>query len=208
MKQFEMMICLDADCVSYSWCPGSQWIHNVQAREGCYTFCWWTSRQRLGMPEPRSEQGKFINAAVSAADFGNLNQLLEWERVIQMVETRVNSGWWSYWEIQFISEADTQIIFFTQRIWSVLFSCFRFVSFWFCVVNFLDCDKEGHSVAVLMQVIVVDWNGESLKLHPRNMLRLPRWKGNDDDQTLVDLGTFLRSKYTSIQSSMCWQLGL
>jgi len=48
---------------------------------------------------------------------------------------------------------------------------------------------------VLLQVIVIDWNSESLKFHPRNMLQLPRWKGNDDDQTLVDLGTFLRSGY-------------
>jgi hypothetical protein len=43
---------------------------------------------------------------------------------------------------------------------------------------------------------VIDWNSESLKFHPRNMLRLPKWKGNDDDQTLVALGTFLRSGYT------------
>jgi hypothetical protein len=59
-----------------------------------------------------------------------------------------------------------------------------------------------HSAGVLLQVIVIDWNSDSLKFHPRNMLRLPRWKGNDDDQTLVDLGTFLRSRYTwhTIQS--------
>jgi hypothetical protein len=69
-------------------------------------------------------------------------------------------------------------------------------------VHFLDFGKGVHSVVVLMQVIVVDWNNESLKLHPRNMLRLPRWKGNDDDQTLVDLGTFLRSKYT-VHSPVC-----
>jgi len=69
-------------------------------------------------------------------------------------------------------------------------------------VHFLDFDKGVYSVVVLTQVIVVDWNNESLKLHPRNMLRLPRWKGNDDDQTLVDLGTFLRSKYT-VHSQVC-----
>jgi hypothetical protein len=55
---------------------------------------------------------------------------------------------------------------------------------------------DVHSVGLLLQVIVIDWNGESLRFHPRNMLRLPRWKGNDDDQTLVDLGTFLRSRST------------
>ncbi|PNF36957.1 Mitochondrial import inner membrane translocase subunit TIM50-C [Cryptotermes secundus] len=55
-------------------------------------------------------------------------------------------------------------------------------------VKDLDCLNRD-----LSKVIVIDWNSESLKFHPRNMLRLPRWKGNDDDQTLVDLGTFLRT---------------
>ncbi|KDR10492.1 mitochondrial import inner membrane translocase subunit TIM50-C-like [Zootermopsis nevadensis] len=55
-------------------------------------------------------------------------------------------------------------------------------------VKDLDCLNRD-----LRKVIVIDWNGESLKFHPRNMLRLPRWKGNDDDQTLVALGTFLRT---------------
>ncbi|KAJ4448927.1 Mitochondrial import inner membrane translocase subunit TIM50-C, partial [Periplaneta americana] len=45
----------------------------------------------------------------------------------------------------------------------------------------------------LSKVIVIDWNSESLKFHPRNMLRLPRWKGNDDDQALWDLAVFLRT---------------
>ncbi|PSN35358.1 hypothetical protein C0J52_11507 [Blattella germanica] len=42
-------------------------------------------------------------------------------------------------------------------------------------------------------VIVIDWNGDSVKFHPRNMLKLPRWKGSDDDRTLVDLAAFLRT---------------
>ena len=101
IKQLAMMICLDADCVPYSGCPGSKWIHNVQVGERCYTFCWRTSRQRLGLSQPRSEQGESTDIVVSAPDFSNWNQLLEWERVVQMVKIRVNSGRWNCWEIIF-----------------------------------------------------------------------------------------------------------
>lgn len=44
----------------------------------------------------------------------------------------------------------------------------------------------------LSKVIVVDWNPESVKLHPDNALVISRWKGNDDDQTLSDLASFLK----------------
>jgi hypothetical protein len=40
----------------------------------------------------------------------------------------------------------------------------------------------------------VDWNDKSIKGSYSNALLLPRWKGNDDDQTLVELAVFLRSK--------------
>ncbi|KAJ9576164.1 hypothetical protein L9F63_006986 [Diploptera punctata] len=63
--------------------------------------------------------------------------------------------------------------------------------------NFVD----GHHVKDLeclnrdlKRVIVVDWNSESVKFHSRNMLQLPRWRGNDDDRTLVDLAAFLRNQ--------------
>ncbi|XP_067005619.1 mitochondrial import inner membrane translocase subunit TIM50-C isoform X2 [Anabrus simplex] len=49
----------------------------------------------------------------------------------------------------------------------------------------------------LSKVIVVDWNRESVKFHPRNLLLIPRWKGNDDDQTLIDLAAFLRTIATA-----------
>ncbi|KAF4520918.1 hypothetical protein B566_EDAN008893 [Ephemera danica] len=42
-------------------------------------------------------------------------------------------------------------------------------------------------------IIMVDWNQQSVKEHCRNALLLPRWKGNDDDQTLVELAVFLRT---------------
>lgn len=45
------------------------------------------------------------------------------------------------------------------------------------------------------QVIVIDWNGENVKYHPENVLRIPRWNGNDDDTTLYDLAAFLKSEF-------------
>ncbi|XP_049791052.1 mitochondrial import inner membrane translocase subunit TIM50-C-like [Schistocerca nitens] len=55
-------------------------------------------------------------------------------------------------------------------------------------VKNLDCLNRD-----LSKVIVVDWDGESVKFHKRNTLILPRWKGNDDDKTLLDLAAFLRT---------------
>lgn len=61
---------------------------------------------------------------------------------------------------------------------------------------------EGHHVKNLnwinrdlSKVIVVDWNPESVKLHPSNAFIIKRWDGSDDDQTLIDLASFLRGKY-------------
>ncbi|XP_043280851.1 mitochondrial import inner membrane translocase subunit TIM50-C-like [Venturia canescens] len=49
----------------------------------------------------------------------------------------------------------------------------------------------------LSKVIVVDWNAESIKLHPENALKIPRWTGNDDDTTLFDLAAFLKTVLAS-----------
>ncbi|EFN63881.1 Mitochondrial import inner membrane translocase subunit TIM50-C [Camponotus floridanus] len=49
----------------------------------------------------------------------------------------------------------------------------------------------------LSKVIVVDWNDRSVKLHPENAFKLPRWTGNDDDTTLYDLAAFLKTILTS-----------
>ncbi|XP_066595493.1 mitochondrial import inner membrane translocase subunit TIM50-C-like [Prorops nasuta] len=49
----------------------------------------------------------------------------------------------------------------------------------------------------LNKVIVIDWNGESVKFHPENTLKIPRWTGNDDDTTLYDLAAFLKTILTS-----------
>ncbi|XP_011870350.1 PREDICTED: mitochondrial import inner membrane translocase subunit TIM50-C-like [Vollenhovia emeryi] len=49
----------------------------------------------------------------------------------------------------------------------------------------------------LSKVIVIDWNEESVKLHPENAFKLPRWTGNDDDTTLYDLAAFLKTILTS-----------
>lgn len=60
---------------------------------------------------------------------------------------------------------------------------------------------DGHHVKDLSRlnrdlnrVIVVDWNPESVKMHRNNALIIPRWRGNDDDVTLIDLAALLRSK--------------
>lgn len=55
-------------------------------------------------------------------------------------------------------------------------------------VKNLDCLNRE-----LSKVIVVDWNPNSVKLHRNNTFLVPRWKGNDDDTTLVDLASFLRT---------------
>ncbi|XP_059477643.1 mitochondrial import inner membrane translocase subunit TIM50-C-like [Neocloeon triangulifer] len=49
----------------------------------------------------------------------------------------------------------------------------------------------------LSKVIVVDWNDKSIKENYSNALLLPRWKGNDDDQTLIELAVFLKTIATS-----------
>lgn len=59
-------------------------------------------------------------------------------------------------------------------------------------VKNLDCINRD-----LSKVIVVDWNPDSVKLHPNNALVIPRWKGQDTDRTLVDLAAFLQSEYLS-----------
>lgn len=43
----------------------------------------------------------------------------------------------------------------------------------------------------LRKVIVIDWDPNSTKLHPENTFNIPRWSGNDDDTTLLDLLSFL-----------------
>ncbi|KAG5898463.1 hypothetical protein JTB14_015470 [Gonioctena quinquepunctata] len=45
----------------------------------------------------------------------------------------------------------------------------------------------------LKRVIVVDWNSLSLKFQPDNHLKIPRWKGENEDLTLVDLTAFLKT---------------
>ncbi|XP_077290479.1 tiny tim 50 [Arctopsyche grandis] len=45
----------------------------------------------------------------------------------------------------------------------------------------------------LSKVIAIDWNPQSTKLHPQNTLKLPRWNGNDDDTTLLDLTALLKT---------------
>ncbi|XP_075219213.1 mitochondrial import inner membrane translocase subunit TIM50-C-like isoform X2 [Lycorma delicatula] len=59
-------------------------------------------------------------------------------------------------------------------------------------VKNLDCLNRD-----LSKVVVIDWNQNSVKFHRNNAFIIPRWKGNDDDTTLVDLAVFLRTIATS-----------
>ncbi|KAF5295260.1 hypothetical protein FQA39_LY13125 [Lamprigera yunnana] len=43
----------------------------------------------------------------------------------------------------------------------------------------------------LNKVIVVDWNMNSVKFHPESVFYIPKWDGNDDDTTLIDLTALL-----------------
>lgn len=47
----------------------------------------------------------------------------------------------------------------------------------------------------LSKVIVIDWDANSTKMHPDNTFGLARWQGNDDDTTLIELISFLKSKW-------------
>ena len=67
--------------------------------------------------------------------------------------------------------------------------------------------EDGHHVKDLgcinrdlSKVIVIDWNSQSVRSHPRNALKIKEWKGNDDDRTLIDLALLLKSE-SSLPSS-------
>ncbi|KAL0821320.1 hypothetical protein ABMA28_005913 [Loxostege sticticalis] len=45
----------------------------------------------------------------------------------------------------------------------------------------------------LSKVIVVDWNKGATKFHPENSLILKKWKGADDDTSLLDLANLLQT---------------
>ena len=60
--------------------------------------------------------------------------------------------------------------------------------------------EDGHHVKDLgcinrdlSKVIVIDWNSQSVRSHPRNALKIKEWKGNDDDRTLIDIALLLKS---------------
>ncbi|CAD6198024.1 unnamed protein product [Caenorhabditis auriculariae] len=67
---------------------------------------------------------------------------------------------------------------------------------------FRDCTKytNGHHVKDLgklnrdlSKVIFIDFDAKSAQLHPQNMLRIPEWRGNMDDTSLVDLAELLKT---------------
>lgn len=50
----------------------------------------------------------------------------------------------------------------------------------------------------MFQVICVDWDGEAVS-SPRNQLKLKRWDGNMNDQSLLELAFMLRSKSSILE---------
>ncbi|CAL2045061.1 unnamed protein product [Caenorhabditis brenneri] len=71
---------------------------------------------------------------------------------------------------------------------------------------FRDCTKymNGHHVKDLSKlnrdlskVIYIDFDAKSGQLHPENMLRVPEWRGNMDDTSLVDLAELLKTIHLS-----------
>jgi import inner membrane translocase subunit TIM50 len=72
---------------------------------------------------------------------------------------------------------------------------------------FRDCTKyvNGHHVKDLgrlnrdlTKVIFIDFDPESAKFNPENMLRVPKWDGDSNDTALVDLAELLKSEL------FCW----
>lgn len=47
----------------------------------------------------------------------------------------------------------------------------------------------------LSKVIYIDYDPESFKLHPENVLRVPKWEGDMSDTSLIDLAELLKSKF-------------
>jgi import inner membrane translocase subunit TIM50 len=44
----------------------------------------------------------------------------------------------------------------------------------------------------LAKVIVIDWNSSWTQSQPDNTLIIPRWNGDDNDNSLIDLADFLK----------------
>jgi len=49
----------------------------------------------------------------------------------------------------------------------------------------------------LSKVIVIDWNTSWTQLHPYNTLIIPRWNGDENDNSLIDLADFLKGFFTT-----------
>uniref|UniRef100_A0A1I7RSL1 Mitochondrial import inner membrane translocase subunit TIM50 n=1 Tax=Bursaphelenchus xylophilus TaxID=6326 RepID=A0A1I7RSL1_BURXY len=71
---------------------------------------------------------------------------------------------------------------------------------------FRDCTKyqDGHHIKDLgrlnrdlSKVIFIDFDAQSAKLNPENVLRLPKWDGDMDDTALVDLAELLKTIHLS-----------
>uniref|UniRef100_A0A915EML6 Mitochondrial import inner membrane translocase subunit TIM50 n=1 Tax=Ditylenchus dipsaci TaxID=166011 RepID=A0A915EML6_9BILA len=57
-----------------------------------------------------------------------------------------------------------------------------------------DLNKLGRD---LKKVIYIDFDPNAFQLNPENVLRIPKWEGNMDDTTLVDLAELLKTIFMS-----------
>lgn len=63
----------------------------------------------------------------------------------------------------------------------------------------------------LAKVIVVDWNSSWMQSHLNNTLIIPRWNGDDNDNSLIDLADFLKGLivyYINLKNLLCTFLSL
>lgn len=49
----------------------------------------------------------------------------------------------------------------------------------------------------LSRVVCIDWNPKNIKFNPENLFRIKRWTGNDNDTSLIDLASFLKTIATN-----------
>ncbi|XP_050679404.1 mitochondrial import inner membrane translocase subunit TIM50-C-like [Leptidea sinapis] len=107
--------------------------------------------------------------------------------------------------LQTVANSDYEVVIFTSEnvfmIWPVLdkldpenklisYRLFRDSTHFIDGVHVKNLDGLNRD---LSKVIVVDWNKETTKFHPANALILKKWKGADDDTTLLDLANLLQT---------------
>ncbi|XP_072938286.1 mitochondrial import inner membrane translocase subunit TIM50-C-like [Epargyreus clarus] len=107
--------------------------------------------------------------------------------------------------LQTVANSDYEVVIFTTEnafmIWPVLdkldpenklihYRLFRDSTHFIDGVHVKNLDGLNRD---LSKVIVVDWNKQATKFHSQNTLVLKKWKGDDDDTSLLDLANLLQT---------------